>query len=182
MKQRIAQTKRLILAVGLMALVLPAGAAVASEDESEQTIVKPREFTIPRGQCSQLPPYLELHGQGIERTKIEIDRGEQGEKQGGERHEADKHDSGVSYSVSTSITGTATDNFGGRYTFRYQLHLLSPIPGTGMATDRFKLTGNGEANGLSTFFTARVTFDSAFNFVGGEFLQQVGDPLHCDPL
>jgi hypothetical protein len=77
------------------------------------------------------------------------------------------------------VTGTATDNFGGKYTFSYEFHFKkpAPLPGSGVVVDTFKLTGTGAADGLSTFFTARATFDSASNFTGVEILEQSGQPL-----
>ena len=74
--------------------------------------------------------------------------------------------------------------FGGSYTFTYQLNSRKPIPipGSGIMIDNFKLTGTGVADGLSTFFRARATFDSGFNFIGGEILEESGTPFGCDPL
>ena len=83
------------------------------------------------------------------------------------------------------ISGTATDNLGGHYTFSYQLKSgrPAPIPGSGIVTDSFRLTGTGVANGLSTFFRVRVTFDSGFNPIAFEVLEQSGNPFGgCDPL
>ena len=73
------------------------------------------------------------------------------------------------------ISGTATDNLGGRYNFSYQLRFTKPaqIPGQGVVVDTFTLTGTGVANGFSTLLRAKVTFDSGFNPVGFEF-----DTLH----
>jgi hypothetical protein len=48
--------------------------------------------------------------------------------------------------------------------------------------DTFKLTGTGAANGMATFFRARVTIDSGANPIGFEILEQTGQPSSCDPL
>ena len=63
--------KRLMVATALMLLVLSAGARVAlAHEKSEQTVIKPRDFTIPKAgrQCSQLPIGLVVKGLGLERT------------------------------------------------------------------------------------------------------------------
>jgi hypothetical protein len=169
-----------VVATALMTLALSAGAgplgAHDTSEKSEQTVIKSREFTIPKGQCSQLPANVEVKGLGLERTTTVVESAAQGDKVHG--------DEGVTYSLSSRITGTATDNFGGSYTFTYQLRFKNPsrIPGSGIATDHFRLTGTGAADGMSTFFRARVTFDSGANPVGFEILEQTGDPFHCDPL
>ena len=169
-----------VVATALMTLALSAGVgplgAHDTSEKSEQTVIKSREFTIPKGQCSQLPANVEVKGLGLERTTTVVESANQGDKVQG--------DDGVTYSLSSKITGTATDNFGGSYTFTYLLRFKNPsrIPGSGIATDHFRLTGTGAADGMSTFFRARVTFDSGANPVGFEILEQTGDPFHCDPL
>ena len=172
--------KRLMVAAALMVFALSAGAGLAlAHEKSEQTVIKSREFTIPKGQCSQLPADLEVKGLGLERTKTVVESADEGGK-----HAGDNDDGRITYSLLSTITGTAVDNRGGTYTFSYQLRFTkaSLIPGSGIATDNFKLTGTGAADGMSTFFRARVTFDSGANPVGFEILEQTGDPFQCDPL
>jgi len=165
--------KRLMVAAACIALALSTGAATARAHEkgeqSEQTIIRSRDFTIAKGQCSQLPANLEVKGVGLERTKTVVDEDE----------------GGFTYSLSSTITGTATDNFDGKYTFRYQLRLKKPIPlpGVGIVIDTFQLTGTGAANGMSTFFRVRVTFDAGANPTDFAILEQSGNPFGgCDPL
>ena len=172
---------KVVIASALMVLGLSAGAGavLAHErgEESEQTVIKSREFTIPKGQCSQLPADLEVKGLGLERTRTVVESAnEDGRREG--------HEGRITYSMSSRITGTATDSRGGTYTFSYQLRLTKPIPipGSGIVTDTFTLTGTGAADGMSTFFRVKVTFDSGANAVGFELLEQAGDPFHCDPL
>jgi hypothetical protein len=150
--------------------------AYDAAEKSEQTIIKSRSFTIPAGQCPRLPANVKVEGLGLERTTTLIE--------GGEGSGVDDGKVSLRGSLLTKISGTATDNLGGRYTFTYQLASKRPIPipGSGIIVDTFKLTGTGVANGLSTFFRARVTFDSGFNFVGGEILEESGTPFGCDPL
>jgi hypothetical protein len=172
--------KRLMVPAALVVLALLAGAAATvAHENSEQTVIKPREFTIPKGQCPQLPPDLEVKGLGLERTQTVVESADEGGK-----HEGDDDEGRIIYNLSSRITGTATDNLGGSYTFSYQLRFKkpTPIPGSGIVIDNFKLTGTGAADGMSTFFRARVTLDSASNPIGFELLDQVGDPFHCDPL
>jgi hypothetical protein len=169
--------KRLMVAAALMALVVSADTRVAyAHEKSEDTVIKSRSFTIAAGQCSQLPPNLVLQGLGLERTTTEVEGGDDSRDEGGK--------AGLRVSLSSKITGTATDNIGGTYTFSYQLSFKKPvpIPGSGIVIDNFKLTGDGVANGLATFFRARVTFDSGFNPIGFEILEQSGNPFGCDPL
>ena len=175
--------RRPIVAAVLMVFALSAGAELAlAHEKSEQTVIKSREFTIPRGQCSQLPADLEVKGLGLERTKTVVESADERGQHAGDDDEG--RISRITYSLVSTITGTATDNRGGTYTFSYQLRFTKPslIPGTGIATDNFKLTGTGAADGMSTFFRVRVTLDSGANPVGFEILEQTGDPFHCDPL
>jgi len=174
---------RMGVATALIALALSAGVgplrAHGNGERSEQTVIKSREFTIPKGQCSQLPADLEVKGLGLERTKTVVESAGQRVK-----HAGDDDEGRITYSLLSTITGTATDNFGGTYTFRYQLRFVAPsrIPGSTIVTDNFSLHGTGAADGMSTFFRARVTLDSGANVVGFELLEQTGDPFRCDPL
>jgi hypothetical protein len=173
--------KRLMVAAAFMLLVLSAGARVArAHEKSEQTVIKSRDFTIPKAgrQCSQLPVGLVVKGLGLERTTTVVKSADEGDK-----HESDEAEVGISYSLLSRITGTATDNFGGTYTFSYQFALEKPVtlPGVGIVIDTFKLTGTGAADGLSTFLKGKATFDSAANPTF-EILEQSGQPFGCDPL
>jgi hypothetical protein len=174
--------KRRAVAVAFAVLALSAGAATVrahdKSDKSEQTVIKSRDFTIPKGQCSQLPADLEVKGLGLERTTTVIESADDGGKHAGGDQDR------ITYSLLSTITGSASDNLGGTYTFSYQLRFKKPslIPGSAIATDNFRLTGAGAADGMSTFFRVRVTLDSGANPVGFELLEQTGDPFHCDPL
>jgi hypothetical protein len=171
--------KRLMVAAALMVLVPLAGAAAGlAHENSEQTVIKSRDFTIPKGQCSQLPADLEVKGLGLERTKTVVESADEGGRHG------DDDGGRITYSLLSRITGTATDNFGGKYTFSYELRLKRPIPlpGTGIIVDTFKLKGTGAADGMATFFRVRVTFDSGANPIAFELLEQTGQPFGCDPL
>jgi hypothetical protein len=174
---------RVVVATALMAMALSAGAAPLGAHEkggkSEQTVIRSREFTIPKGQCPQLPADVEVKGLGLERTTTVVESAD-----GRVKHAGDGDDGRITYSLSSTITGTATDNLGGTYTFSYLLRFKKPslIPGSGIATDNFTLTGTGAADRMSTFFRARITLDSGANPVGFEILEQTGDPFHCDPL
>jgi hypothetical protein len=174
--------KRLMCAAALTVLG-PASwqAAVFAHEageHSEQTVIKSRTFTVPAGQCPQLPANVSVQGLGLERTTTTIDGG-------GDKGE-DRGSVGLRGNLLTRISGTATDSLGGTYTFSYQLSFKRPIsiPGTATVIDTFKLTGNGVANGMSTFFRATVNLDSGFNpiFATLRILEQSGDPFVCDPL
>lgn len=169
--------KRMLGSAALATLALSAGASAAlAHDDGErstQTVIRSRTFTIPKGQCSQLPADVEIQGLGLERAVTEIES-------------RDEEDGRVSLRgrLLWRISGTATDNLGGRYNFSYQLRFTkpAPIPGQGVVVDTFTLTGTGVANGFSTLLRAKVTFDSGFNPIGFEFLEQAGNPFACDPL
>jgi hypothetical protein len=170
---------RIITAAVVFALAAGAGIALADE-HSEQTVIRSRDFTIAKGQCPQLRPDLEIKGVGLERTTTVVESASDGEERG--------HNDGaerLSYSLSIKISGTATDNLGGNYTFRYQLRLARPVvlPGTGIVTDTFRLSGTGAADGMATFFRVKVTFDAGANPIAFELLDQSGNPFQgCDPL
>lgn len=111
--------QRLMVAAALMVIPLGGAAAGPAHEHSEQTVIKSREFTVPKGQCSQLPADLELKGLGLERTRTVVESADQGGRHG--------DDGRITYGLLSRITGTATDNFGGRYTFSYELRLKKPI-------------------------------------------------------
>jgi len=169
--------KRFTAAAAFIAFVSSGTATVRAhekDEQSEQTVIRSRTFTIAKGQCSQLPANVEIQGLGVERTTTRIEGDDQDEGQASLRGD-----------LLSRISGTATDNLGGRYTFAYQLSFKkpAPIPGSTVAVDRFKLTGTGVADGLSTFFRVRVTFDAGFNPIAFEVLEQSGNPFGgCDPL
>ena len=171
--------KRQTVAATLVVLAVSATVPTVRADDkgeaSEQTVIKARAFTIPQGQCSQLPGNVEIQGVGLERTTTRIE---------GDDSREDEGRGGLRGTLLSRITGAATDNLGGHYTFSYELSLKkpTPIPGTGIVVDSFKLTGTGVANGLSTFFRVRVTFDAGFTPIAFELLEQRGMPFGCDPL
>jgi hypothetical protein len=165
----------------LVAVALTAGAGIAlAAEHSEQTVIRSRDFTIAKGQCPNLRPDLEITGIGLERTTTVVDSA-------GDSDDRGRHDSAerLTFNLSSTITGTATDSLGGTYTFKYQLRLAKPValPGTGIVTDTFRLSGTGAADGMATFFRVRVTFDAGSNPIAFEVLDQSGDPFQgCDPL
>jgi hypothetical protein len=163
--------KRLLLTIVLMMFGLAAGTAGAAggpddDNDTRQTIVRSRDFTIPAGQCPQLPAGLGLRGTGTEETTIRLRDG----------------DDGPRISVETRISGTATDTDGATYRFAYRNRFSGPFPGTVLVTDTFRLRGDGSADGLFTLFKARITLDAGMNLVAAEILETIGDPLVCDPL
>jgi hypothetical protein len=98
--------------------------------------------------------------------------------------------SDASGKLHTIITGTATDNLGGRYVFNYTNNLRQPttFPGDFKVSDHFNLVGNGPANKVHTFFVLKIHFTSPTDF-SVLILNTHGDPLSfetgeaiCDPL
>ena len=122
---------RLTAATALMVLALSVGAGMVRahgrNEKSEQTVIKSREFTIQKGRCSQLPGDLEVKGLGLERTTTVVESADDRGQPAG-----DDDDGRITYSLLSTITGTATDNLGGAYTFRYQLRFRAPslLPGS----------------------------------------------------
>ena len=165
-----------LLCTALLALALSAAPAAAStHDDGGQTIVRPRTFTIPAGQCPTLPAGLAIQGQGTERTTITIGPGE-----------ADDDDEGdaPTFRLNTRIVGTASDNAGGEYKFDYRLRVrsLEDDPAHGVAVDTFRLSGKGAANGLATLIRVNLTFDASFNPIVFDIVELQGNPFQCDPL
>jgi len=169
----------MVVVVCVLVAVSATATAALAHERSEQTVIRSRDFTIARGQCTALPADLEIKGLGLERFTTVAEGARDGERRG----DADD-ETAVSYSLGSRITGTATDSMGGQYRFLYKLTLRKPVilPGPGIITDAFTLSGTGQADGMSTFFRARVMFDSGGNPIAFELLDQTGDPFHCDPL
>jgi len=169
--------KRLLLTVLTTLALSAAMAAAAAQDEGGQTIVRPRTFTIPAGQCPTLPAGLAIQGQGTEHTTIVI---------GGDADDPDNEDNdgdAPMFRLNTTIVGTATDNAGGQYKFNYRLRVRSlNDPTSGVAVDTFRLHGKGAADGLATLIRANLTFDANFNPIAFDLVELAGDPFHCDPL
>jgi hypothetical protein len=154
------------LAVAMVAVAATITRADDQDERAQQTVIVSRTFTMPKGHCSQLPADVEVQGLGLERTTTVVTQA----------------DGRLAYTRLSTITGTATDNVGGTYTFFYQNRLNTKVPGAGLDVDTFTLTGTGVASGMSTFFRAKVTVDSGANPIGFELIEQSGDPFTCDPL
>jgi hypothetical protein len=180
--------KRLMVLAALLVLALSADAVVtrAQHHDGGRTVIRPASFTIPAGQCPQLPKNLVVTGTGVERLTIKMDSGDEGDADDDDIGDGDPGD-GAKFSRLSKIAGMATDSLGGRYTFVYENRFKTPIPGSGIMTDSFRLTGKGAANGLFAAFKARVTVDSTFDFdtfnvLDFQIIRHVGDSEHCDPL
>jgi hypothetical protein len=169
------------MAAAFIAFTLATGGGIAlASEHSEQTVIRSRDFTIPKGQCPNVRSDLEIKGIGLERTITVVESATEGDEHA-HRDGVDR----LTYNLSSTISGTATDNQGGVYTFKYQLRLAKPValPGTGIVTDTFRLSGTGSADGLATFFRVKVNFDAGSNPIAFELLDQSGNPFQgCDPL
>ena len=147
------------LAVGI-------GAAAAATDVGSG----PVSFTLPAGQCADLPAGVSVSGSGTE-----IVRAHSSVDATGNFHEH----------FDTTITGTATDSVGGTYRFNYHnVQTLSPsadFPFVVHITDHFNLVGNGPASQIHAFFnlTILVTGVDTFEVLSAHFH---GDSETCDPL
>jgi len=127
----------------------------------------PITATLSGANCSQLAPDVVVTLTGTERTSTD-----------------------ASGKLHTIISGTATDNLGGRYVFNYSNNLRQPttFPGDFMVSDHFNLVGSGPANKVHTFFVLRIHFTSPTDF-SVLILKTQNKPLSfetgeeiCDPL
>jgi hypothetical protein len=147
-------------------LAIGIGAAAAATDVSSG----PVSFTLPAGQCADLPAGVSVSGTGTEIVRV---------------HSSVDANGNVHQLFGTTITGTATDNLGGAYRFNYHnVQAFSPSAGFPFVlhiTDHFNLVGNGPASKIHTFFnlTILVTGASSFEILSAHFH---GDSETCDPL
>ena len=172
--------KRTILAAAV-ALLLGLGATAALGGDSpvpvppEETAVT---WTLPKGQCKNLPKGLRVTGEGTSRTYVTS---------------ATAEDGTTAFTELTVITGTATDNRGGTYRFDYHNVLTTSdadAPFVGIMSDHFTLKGRGAADGLHSAFLADFTLTSEDPLVASfDKIWSTGDPIdfatgaaRCDPL
>jgi hypothetical protein len=172
--------RAIVSAAAALSLGLGATGALADDGSAPTPAeVKKVSFTITSKQCADLPQGVTIKGSGTSRkyTTFTTDA------------------SGVNhYFESVFITGTATDNRGGRYRFDYH-HAWSSSsttpPYVAFFTDHFDIVPRGAfGGGLHTFFAANVTVKSEdpFEAVFDPIVVH-GDPTdfktlksHCDPL
>lgn len=147
-------------------LALSIGSATAGTDVSSG----PVNFTIPAGQCADLPAGVSVSGTGTEIVRA---------------HSSVDANGNFHQQFGTTITGTATDSLGGTYRFNYHNEqTFSPsgdFPFVLHITDHFNLVGNGPASQIHTFFnlTFLVTGVDSFELLSAHFH---GDSETCDPL
>lgn len=150
----------LVLALAVGGLSLAATTALAAGGPPAQ--VSPVQFTIPAGQCPDLPADLVLTGRGVSRTTTTVD--------------------GNQFQVVTEVTGRAKDNQGGHYQFDYHNALTGSLGGSGTMTDHFSVTGTGLAAGLFSSFAADLTFDANGEILTFDVTSAIGNFELCDPI
>jgi hypothetical protein len=156
--------------VHFAAITVALFAAVGSAAAATSVTTEPVAFTIPAGQCSQLPATLSVSGSGtaIIREHSSVDAAGR-----------------VHFHLGVTIVGTATDSAGGTYRFNYHqaqsVEATTDFPFVVHITDHFNLVGDGAANGIHTFFNIAVlvTSPTESEVIAGIFR---GDPELCDPL
>jgi hypothetical protein len=147
-------------------LALSIGAAAAGTDVSSG----PVSFTLPAGQCADLPAGVSVSGTGTEIVRA--------------HSSVDAHGN-FHQQFGTTITGTAADSLGGTYRFDYHnvqtFSTSGDFPFVLHITDHFNLVGNGPASQIHTFFnlTLLVTGVDSFELLSAHFH---GDSETCDPL
>ena len=169
-----------VVALAIATVALPAASALADDTTPPApSEVKKVSFTITAKQCPDLPQGVTIKGKGTSRKweSASVDAG-------GITH----------YFAVTSVTGTATDNKGGRYRFDYHDDWSTShttVPYVALLSDHFDLVPLGAfGGGLHTFFVANVTvksedpFDAVFEptFLRGDPLDFTTFKPHCDPI
>jgi hypothetical protein len=169
-----------VAAAVTVAAVLGASSALADDTAPPApTLVENVSWKITWKQCGDLPTGVVIKGKGTKRVW--------------DTSSTDAN--GVTYfSEVAVITGTATDNRGGRYRFDYHDSVTTShttTPYVALLVDHFDLVSVGAfGTGLHTFFMANVTVTSEdpFQATFTPILKN-GDPLdfktmtpHCDPL
>jgi hypothetical protein len=146
-----------------LAFVSPAGAVTDVTSE-------PVSFTLPAGQCADLPSTVSVSGTGTAIIRVHSST-----DAGGQSHDH----------VAVTITGTATDSLGGTYRFNYHqsvaVEATTDFPFVVHITDHFNLVGGGAASQIHTFFNLEllVTSPTSDEVLSIKFH---GDPDTCDPL
>lgn len=157
-----------IAALAVLALALTSTSAFAQNAGSTEVFTEEIQFTFPAGTCPDFPDGLSIDFTGTLRGHFHQSTDAQGV-----RH----------FSVNTTITGSAVDSEGATYRFNYHdaLHWsFAGAPFVLTITDHFNLVGNGAANQLHTFFVIKLLISAEGEEV--LFLNEHGDPEHCDPL
>ncbi len=153
---------RKLAAVAVFAAVVAlVGSTVALAKDHELV-----QWTIPAGQCGDIPADLVLTGIGTSKTKDTFKSKDEGV---------------VTESFRETVRGTATDNHGGRYRFNYVQTFDASSPGTGVLHDHFDLSGDGEAN-IVAEFKIDFVFGDDWALIDEVFTQIVGDSENCDPI
>lgn len=164
--------KRMAVLTGLaIALaVAPVTVVVPSVKAKATQIREPITFTIPAGQCPDLPVAVDGTGDSFSVIDERIDK------------------NGVDHvEIDNIVTGTATDSDGATYGFNYHNHTSLDIPAGGFpfqasVTDHFNLNGKGKANHMHVGFVVRVTFTSPADPGTFEFVNERGNSFFCDPI
>ncbi len=154
--------------------VYAASQAAAASRKNAVTV----NWTLPAGQCPSLPPGLILSGSGERHQVINEKTGNDGSR---------------TVIINDVVNGTAWDNEGGAYHFKYTNH-STDVSSTGGGThqismvDSFVLNGKGSAKHMNVGFNWSWTYqDGAGPFDVIPLVNLVqnstrGDPLLCDPL
>lgn len=166
----------LTAAVGIV--LLGASPALArSHINAQSTLNEPVTWTLAPGLCPSLPADLVLSGSG-ERHKVTNTKA--------------NADGSISVLINDLVTGTATDNQGGTYHFKYTNHSIDSISAGGAhqisMVDSFVLNGDGSAKHMNIGFNWSWSYhdpNGPFDVIPlANLVQQStrGEPLLCDPL
>ena len=169
-------TSRKLIVYVLLALMLFVGvsAVVASPASTPKADRTPVSFTIPAGQCPNLPAGVSVSGIGTSQIVTYTRTLPNG--------------NGVFF-ISTMDNGTASDSNGGAHHFTYENNSTYTLLPSGQVqvhmNDTFVLSGPGPH--YNAGFNWRWTFDSATEppfppAHNWEQLSTHGDPFNCDPI
>jgi hypothetical protein len=148
-------------------------AAAATRNRAETVT-----WTLPAGQCPSLPPGLTLSGSGERHQVI---------------NESTGHDGTRRVIINDVVNGTAWDNEGGTYGFKYTNHSIDLSSTSGglhqiSMVDSFVLNGTGSAKHMNVGFSWSWTYQDPAGpfdvFPLANLVQKStrGNPLLCDPL
>jgi hypothetical protein len=166
----------ILLLLGLLLLVgVPTAAAAPSATITHTTVRESVSWTLPAGQCPNLPAGISVSGTG-ERFMVIIT--------------SVSVDGSTRIIINDVVRGTAWDSTG-TYSFKYSNHSIEDVPAGAGAhqikmTDSFVLNGNGSTKHMNVGFNwswsytpPAAPFPPVDNW---RRISEHGDPLLCDPI
>ena len=173
---------RKLVVLPLLMLMLFAASATASAAPSagatHESVRETVTWTLPAGQCPNLPAGVSVSGSGERLEEINTKL---------------NSDGGSRIVINDLVTGSAVDSSGGTYLFIYHNHSIEDVPPSGSGLphqismiDSFVLNGGGSASHMSVGFNWRWTYTPPEAiWPPAHNLQKIstrGEPERCDPI